>query len=317
MVSMLTARNLIHLPVARTSWVARRVGAVAFVVATMLLSPASAADIERLTHDGRQKWSPTFRDKGRDLVFVEFVDPTLFQIRRLTLATGQVEPLHPAATASEFEPAWSADGECYAYCKLRGVLSISVMVRSRSGTDIAEILPDNGFCGYRSPALSPDHLRLVFSYAENGSQQIVSCRLNGDDRRPLAEARGISNWPAYSPDGKSIAFGSSRDGNFEIYVMHADGTDLRRLTEDPFQDVRPRFSPDGKRIAFTSHRDGNAEIYVMDADGSNQQRVTECDELDDYADWHPDGERLVFVGERGGKQDLYLVPAPPMSAMKD
>jgi Tol biopolymer transport system component len=292
------------------SLTARRVAAALFIVCTLLLAPVSAAELERLTHDGRQKLSPTFRDAGREVVFVEFVDPTLFQIRRLTLADGRIEPLHPNATASEFEPAWSADGEYYAYCKLRGVLSISIVVRNRNGTDFAEIMPGAGFCGYRSPALSPDHSRLVFSYAENGTQQIVSCRPNGDDRRPLAEGRGISNWPAYSPDGKSIVFGSSRDGNFEIYVMQADGTDLRRLTENPFQDVRPRFSPDGKRIVFTSHRDGNAEIYVMNSDGTNQERVTECDERDDYADWHPDGKRVVFVGERGGKQDLYLVSVP-------
>jgi Tol biopolymer transport system component len=276
----------------------------------VLIEAGSAGEIEQLTHDGLQKASPVFRDGGRELVFVAFVDPTLFQIRRLTLAGGTVEPLHANAAASEFEPAFSADGECYAFCKLRGVLSISIMVRNRNGIEIAEILPEAGFCGYRSPALSPDHTRLVCSYAENGAQQIVSCRLNGDDRRVLAAARGISNWPGYSPDGKAIVFGSSRDGNFEIYVMRADGTDVRRLTDNDFQDIRPRFSPDGRRVAFTSHRDGNPEIYVMNADGSNQIRVTNCDERDDYVDWHPDGKRLVFVGERNGKQDLYLVNAP-------
>jgi Tol biopolymer transport system component len=287
-----------------------RSASLAVVLSGIVVCTATAAELERLTHDGRQKSSPTFCQAGRELIYVDFVDPTLFQIRRLTLASGKVEPLHANATASEFEPAWSADGECYAFCKLRGTLSISIMVRNRQGADVGEILPGNGFCGYRSPALSPDHSRLVFSYAEDGTQQIFSSRLDGEDRRRLVEGRGISNWPTYSPDGKSIAFASSRDGDFEIYVMQADGTGLRRLTESPRQDIRPRFSPDGGRIAFTSHRDGNAEIYVMNADGSDQRRLTECDEVDDYADWHPDGKRLVFVGERGGKQDLYLIPAP-------
>ena len=280
------------------------------VCLVLTATSATATEPQRLTHDGRQKSSPVFRDGGKELVYVDFADPTLFQLRRLTLFDGKNELLHENAAAAEFEPAWSADGECYAFLKLRGVLSISIVVRDKSGNTLAEIMPGGGFNGYRSPALAPDHSRLAFSYAEKGAQQIYSTRLNGDDRIPLTDSRGINNWPAYSPDGRSMAFGSSRDGNFEIYVMHVDGTDVRRLTDNPFQDVRPRFSPDGLRIAFTSHRDGNAEIYIMLADGSGQQRVTDSPDRDDYAEWHPDGTRLVFVSERKGKHDLYLLELP-------
>ena len=271
---------------------------------------ATAAEPLRLTHDGRQKSSPVFRDNGRELVYVEFADPTLFQLHRLVLADGTRELLHASSTSAEFEPAWSADGECYAHLKLRGVLSISIVVRDKQGAILGEIMPADGFNGYRSPTLSPDHSRLAFSYAERGTQQIYSSRLNGEDRRQLTDSDGISNWPCFSRDGHSIAFGSSRDGNFEIYRMNADGSDVRRLTDNPFQDLRPRFSPDGLRIAFTSHRDGNAEIYVMNADGSALQRVTSSADRDDYAEWHPDGQRLVIVSEREGMHDLYLLSLP-------
>lgn len=268
---------------------------------------AAAAEPQRLTQDGRQKSSPVFRDGGKEIIYAEFTDAKLFQLRRLVLADNKTEALHADSTTAEFEPAWSADGECYAHLKLRGVLSIGIIVRDKKGMVLHEILPGNGFCGYRSPALSPDHSRLVFSYAEQVTQQIYSSKLNGDDRQVLAESRGISNWPAYSPDGGSIVFGSSRDGNFEIYVMNADGSNVRRLTDSPSQDIRPKFSPDGKRIAFTSHRDGNAEIYIISSDGSGLLRVTENTDRDDYVDWHPDGQRLVIVGEREGQHDLYLL----------
>lgn len=271
---------------------------------------ATAADPLRLTHDGRQKSSPVFRDEGRELIYVDFADPTLFQLRRLLLADGTNELLHSGSTAVEFEPTWSADGERYAHLKLRGVLSISIVVRDRQGVTLGEIMPAGGFNGYRSPTLSPDHSRLAFSYAERGTQQIYSSGLNGEDCRQLTDSAGISNWPSFSPDGRSIVFGSSRDGNFEIYCMNADGSDLRRLTNSPFQDLRPRFSPDGLRIAFTSHRDGNSEIYVMKVDGSVLERVTESPERDDYAEWHPDGQQLVIVSECDGKHDLYLLSLP-------
>lgn len=266
-----------------------------------------AAEPIRLTQDGRQKSSPVFRDEGRELVYVDFADATLFQLRRLVLADLTSELLHPMSTTAEFEPSIAADGEAYAHLKLRGVLSISIVVRDKQGTILHEIMPGPGFCGYRSPALAPDHSRIVFSYAERGTQQIFSSQLNGENRKLLTDSTGINNWPSYSRDGRSIVFGSSRDGNFEIYRMQADSSNVHRLTDNPYQDSRPRFSPDGQRIAFTSHRDGNAEIYIMQADGSHPQRITTNEERDDFAEWHPDGKRLVIVGERHGKHDLYMV----------
>lgn len=274
------------------------------------IAPASAAEPQRLTHDGRQKSSPVFRNGGRELVYVDFADATLFQLRRLVLADGTSELLHPQVTSAEFEPTWSADGECYACLKLRGVLSIGIIVRDKQGATLCEISPGPGFAGYRSPALAPDHTRLAFSFAERGAQQIYSSQLDGQKRQQLTATTGINNWPSYAPDGRTIVFGSSRDGNFEIYRMNVDGSDPIRLTDDPFQDIRPRYSPDGRRIAFTSHRDGNAEIYVMQSDGSRPLRVTQNPDRDDYAEWHPDGKRLVIVSERDGHHDLYLVTAP-------
>lgn len=272
---------------------------------------ATAAEPQRLTFDGRQKSSPVFRDHGKEVVYVDFADATLYRLRRLVLADGTSELLHPNSTSAEFEPSWSFDGEFYTHLKLRGVLSISIVIRDKQGNVTNEIAPADGFCGYRSPALAPDHSRLIFAYAERGTQQIYSAQFNNENRKQLTDSTGISNWPCYAPDGRSIVFGSSRDGNFEIYKMNSDGSDVRRLTDNPFQDIRPRYSPDGRQIAFTSHRDGNAEIYVMNSDGTDVRRLTDNADRDDYADWHPDGKRLVIVSEREGKHDLYLLNVVP------
>lgn len=285
-----------------------RIALAVFLVSGIIpISSIDADDEIRLTTDGRQKSCPVFRNEGQELVYAEFSDSMLFRLRCLTMADGTDKPLHPDSTFAEFEPTWSADGERYAHLKLRGTLSVSIVVRDKRGAILHEILPDNGFRGYRSPAISPDHSRLIFSYAEKGSQQIFASQLSGDGRVALTDSAGLANWPTWSPDGKSIVFSSTRDGNFEIYRMKADGSEVTRLTDNPLQDIRPKISPDGTRIVFTSHRDGNAEIYVMNIDGSNQRRITNHEERDDYADWHPDGNRIVFVGERQGKHDLYLL----------
>ena len=43
---------------------------------------ARGAELEQLTRDGRLKFTPVFHDGGNELVFVELVNPTLYQIRR-------------------------------------------------------------------------------------------------------------------------------------------------------------------------------------------------------------------------------------------
>src|SRR5438552_1810599 len=81
------------------------------------------ADPVRLTTDGRLKFSPVFFDGGREIIYADLEKPELFRLQRLSLATKKIEPLHPAASKSEFEPAVSADGRFYAYLRTRGVLS--------------------------------------------------------------------------------------------------------------------------------------------------------------------------------------------------
>jgi Tol biopolymer transport system component len=265
----------------------------------------------RLTTDGVFKCTPVFFNGGKEIIYADLEKPEQYRLRRLTLASRAVEPLHPKATTSEFEPTVSADGRFYAFLKTTGILRVSVISRNAATGAEVEVPPAMGFSGLRAPALAPDGSRLAFSLAD-GPQHIYSVDAQGKDRRALTTGQGVNTEPCYSPDGKRIALPSTRDGNYEIYVMDADGGNVRRLTHSPYRDLRPRFSPDGKRIAFTSHRDGNAEIYVMNADGSAVRRLTRNPERDDYPTWHPDGRHLVYVSERDGKHDLYMIELEEM-----
>jgi len=246
---------------------------------------------KRLTSDGRQKMDPVFIRDGEDLIFTLFESPTQMSLMRLTLASGAVERLHPQATTSEFEAAFSPDGRYYAFVQSRANLNLKLVIRDTKLTKDAVFDPGGGFAGVRKPSIARDN-RVIFSIPSATGQQIASVDIQGQDRKELTQS-GINNWPTFSPDGRLIAFGSSRDGNFDIYVMDAAGGNVCRLTQSPGLDIRPAWSPDGRRLAFTSNRDGQYEIYVMNADGSGQQRVTHHPERDDYAAWHPDGKRLV------------------------
>lgn len=278
----------------------------ALVILCLTLSTASAAEPQRLTTDGRIKYSPAFID-ATELVYVDLNKPELTILQRLKLADGTVTPLHPNAKAQELEPAFSRDGRWCAYLEAIGTLSVKLVVRDERGNTQAEVPPGGGFCGFRTPAFSPDGETVIYSFADNGFQDLFTVTRDCKNRKQMTKNSGMNYFPSFSPDGKRILFGSTRDGNYEIYTMTAAGEDVRRLTDCPFQDLRPQFSPDGSRIAFTSSRDGNFEIYIMQADGSSPRRITNNPERDDYPIWHPDGKRLVIISEREGEHDLYLV----------
>jgi TolB protein len=268
----------------------------------------SAGEPVRLTTDGRLKFSPVVCNGGREIVYVDLANPTLFRLMRLNQADGSTSPLHTDAQTSEFEPAFSSNGNTFAYLKTSGVLRVNLVIQEVGGAKLGDIPPGDGFSGMRSPALSPNGERVVYSFHDGGRQQLFEVDVAGKSKQAITNSQGINNWPAFSPDGSELVFGSSRDGDFEIYRMPAAGGEAQRLTFSPGQDIRPRFSPDGKRIVFTSHRDGNAEIYVMNVDGSGQRRLTVSPDRDDYADWYPDSQRLVIVSEQGGRHDLYSIP---------
>jgi len=248
---------------------------------------------------------------ANEIGYVDFEQPTLTVIKRLTLSDLNTTPLHKNVDRQELEPDFTADGGRSVYIRTFGGVQTGIIIRDEKASQNVEIPPENGFCGYRSPVFSPDGRRVVFSFATGGQQDLFSVNsVDGKDRRQLTQQSGINNWPAFSPDGTRIAFGSTRDGNFELYSMKSDGTDVVRLTHNRFQDVRPQYSPDGNRIAFTSTRNGNHEVYVMNSDGTHLQRVTNHEERDDYPHWHPDGGHLVVVSERKGSHDLYLIELP-------
>jgi len=274
-----------------------------------LVLPGFAEPV-RLTRDGILKASPVFSKKSTELIYAVLENPRRFRLMRMDLADRTTKSLRKDASTAEFEPASSGDGRYCAFVRQRGVLSLSMAILDRQTNSLVEVLPPSGFAGMRSPAISPDNSRVLYSLADGGRQHIYSTNLRAENPQKLSDSPGISNWPGFSPDGKLIVFGSSRDGNFEIYVMQSDGSEVKRLTHNPFQDIRPRFSPDGLRIAFVSHRDGNSEVYLINVDGTGLTRVTNHSERDDYPEWHSDGNRLVMVSERNGQHDLYLTDVP-------
>lgn len=265
----------------------------------------------RLTSDGHPKRDPVFLNQaGTELLYVILEKPNQLRLMKLSLADQTSIPLHPQETRSEFEPAVSADGRYLAYVQNRGNLSLALVIHDLIDNQTSEVPPGGGFSGMRCPTFAPDNSRVLFSYPEEGRQQIYSVDLKAKNRKMIIDSEGVNNWPHFAPAGDRFVFASSRDDDYELYVADVNGGSVRRLTDSPKQDIRPRFSPDGTRIVFTSNRDGNYELYMMKADGSQVTRLTNHPEQDDYAIWHPNGKQLIYLSELNGAFDFYLMDGP-------
>jgi tol-pal system beta propeller repeat protein TolB len=267
-------------------------------------------EIKRLTQDGRLKLAPAFTAGGDDVVFSVHESPNLVAIRRLNLRDGSEARLHPTVAAHQFDAAFSPDGRYHCYAVSSTSPQLVLVIQDTKEQKEWEYRPQDSRATVRSPSISPDGTRVVFSLSDVGGHQIASVNMQGQDLKRLTQSPGMNCCPAFSPDGKRIAFASSRDGDLEIYAMNGDGGNVQRLTHSPGLDSRPSWSPDAKLIAFTSSRDGNYEIYVMSADGSGQRNITQHPDRDDFPVWHPDGRRVLAVCERAGRSDLYLIEVP-------
>jgi TolB protein len=147
--------------------------------------------------------------------------------------------------------------------------------------------------GVTSASFSSDSKHIVFSYLENGSEQIY--RMNADGSGVVSLTKDTeTNYsePRYSPDGLKIIFIEQKKKDSKtlpgvnISLMNADGSNMQTLTTGSNYDFSPVFFPNGKQILFLrSTRFGHSspiaqshyhsyDIYMMNIDGSELKRIT-------------------------------------------
>jgi Tol biopolymer transport system component len=186
--------------------------------------------------------------------------------------------------ASDYEPAWSVEGERIAFVSERtGNLDIFV---SLAEDDAFATRLTMSLAVDTNPAWSPIGIRLAFASNRKGNYDIWILELGRKPKRLTRNAAADFD-PAWSPDGQRLAFTRrSPAGNYDIYLINAEGGGLRRLTNTPAEDSEPNWSPSGEQIAFVTDRDGDYEVYVMNADGARKRNFSNRPASVDVApDW--------------------------------
>jgi tricorn protease len=162
----------------------------------------------------------------------------------------------------------------------------------------------------RTPDISPDGKRVVFSYL--GDIYIVDAI--GGVARAVTQHEAHEINPVFSPDGSKIAFSSNRHGSYDVFVVPVQGGRPTRLTFDSAQDYVNSWSPDGKHILFASTRSTsfpfNYELYAVPVTGGRVRRVSAFQGREGV--YSPRGDQIAYVrgpgtwyrkGYRGSSND--------------
>lgn len=127
----------------------------------------------------------------------------------------------------------------------------------------------------RTPRLSPDGRRVVFTRVAEGKPQVALIGVNGGGPRTLAEGSG-GEW---SPKGDDLAYRSA-DGT-RLLVRPVDGDGAERVLTTGTAIGALRWSPDGKQLAFVMaaaeaeiSRGATLQLHVVPSAGGAVQRLT-------------------------------------------
>jgi TolB protein len=165
-----------------------------------------------------------------------------------------------AEAGSEFDGAWSPDGQLVAYRDSRRGINEDdeIYVVRADGTGARNV--SNDPANDWGPDWSPDGQWIVFNSDRGGGA------LGGYVVRPDGSDL---EYPTFSPDGTRVAFMSHVGSDYDIFVADVTTGDTTRLTDAGGSDGWPAWSPDGTTIAFASER---------------------------FVAWSPDGRHLLISG---------------------
>ena len=266
----------------------------------LYLVNADGTDLTQLTIMEKGACQPSWSPDGAQLVFIspclgraDFLE-TIYNESSLYLINADGSGLKQLTLSpgSDFEPAWSPDGERIAFTSVRGgfrqIYSLDV-----ESLEVTLLTNTTSSIESSQASWSPDGSKIAYMVKRVGAYQVWSMNEDGQEAVQLTQS-GQEVWdylPNWSPDGRTLFFNQRRLGAFRPWLMQLDyedpAQDPRKLNFiTPIEDVS--ISPDGYWVAFEGmDNEGNRDIYFITVAGSGRTRLTNDPKIDFDPSWRP------------------------------
>ncbi len=260
---------------------------------------------QQLTDAPGVESSPSLAPDGKSVVYVGRVQGVM-KLYLQRVGGRNATLLDPGATADDWQPAFSPDGEQIAFRSERDGGGIFLM--GSTGESVRR-LTDFGF----NPSWSPDGREIVVANGTYLSPTELAARARGlvavevasGRRRIVSQAHAMR--PSWSPHGQRIAFWGMGKSTVErdLFTVAADGSESdappHEATHDAALDWSPIWSPDGKWLWFSSNRGGTMNLWRLPIDEASGRPLGEPEPMTTPSPWSAevsfarDGSRVAYA----------------------
>lgn len=201
-----------------------------------------------------------------------------------------------ATSLPEFGPAWSPNGDQFAFVTERRGTD-ELWVRSPEGNWDRPVVTTDQFPNLQTfigPKFSPDGSRIAYTALLAGGSRRRSLAISPvGGGEPTIISDGYA--PTWSPDGSTIAFVWLKpDGNLPLATLRVGSDDKpREFTPPLIGGGAPEWSPDGKWIAVSSFRG----VTLVAPDGVTRKSILEL--RDSALLWSQDSKTLYGLSSQG------------------
>jgi serine/threonine protein kinase len=199
----------------------------------------------------------------------------------------------PASPASDYDPAWSPDGNRIAFTSTRAG-NPDIYVYNFLDGSLKQLTSERYV--EKQPAWSPSGTQIAY-VRELVYGQVWVMADSGQFQNRFSLSGEVNDlWPQWVPDGTIILFSQLKsDGIPNLFALRYEDRFTTRAVRipprgqpDPGPVAQVSISPDGNWLAFEGWPDGrNHDIYLMTINGANLVRLTTDKDFDFGAAWRP------------------------------
>ena len=214
----------------------------------------------------------------------------------------------PPVTASPTYPAWSPDGESFAFASQGRIWVVPV-----EGGTAHQITTGPGY--HSQPSWSPDGQHIAYAADLDRNFDIFVVEVATGESQRITTSPFLDLRPRWSPDGSRILFTTERDGTFDLWVHDMVSGTAEPIVADPqANDMAGDWIGDSGDIVFVSRRGeaalGSGSLWRWRAASGDVELLIRIETNYQAAPVvAPHGGIVAYITDSSGNNDLYAVPS--------